>query len=74
MKFLKGTVQREASAAEMRFIQKAFIRERGAEIFRKMLAIRILIPNSQIHLAGQTVPLKRYHIIKKHNFYGPFIE
>ena len=60
--------------AEMRFIRKAFIKERGAEIFRKMLAIRILIPNSQIHLAGQTVPSKRYHIIKKHNFYGPFIE
>jgi hypothetical protein len=52
MKFLKGTVQREASAAEMSFIQKAFIKEGVAEIFRKMLAIRILILNSQIHLAG----------------------
>jgi hypothetical protein len=38
--------------AEIRFVRKAFIKEKGAEVFRKihlfpiLLAIRILIANS----------------------------
>ncbi len=42
----------EMDPAEIRFVRKAFIKEKGAEVFRKihlfpiLLAIRILIANS----------------------------